>query len=117
MLVAVIIFIPHLSVIAKALAIITFILLTSPVAAHVLGRTGYFVGVPLWEGTVRDDLQGHYNPLTHELISGIEDELDEGKQDALPDEEPSEDASMKKKMNSSSKTHDSLVESPDLVDG
>lgn len=45
------------SVTARVLAIIGFITLTSPVAAHVIGRAGYFTGSPLWQGTARDDLR------------------------------------------------------------
>ncbi|HEY9033612.1 MAG TPA: monovalent cation/H(+) antiporter subunit G [Pseudomonadales bacterium] len=59
---------------ARALAIIVFVLLTAPVAAHVIGRAGYFVGVPLWDGTIKDDLHKHYNPETHELASPQPDE-------------------------------------------
>lgn len=57
---------------ARAMAIISFIVLTSPVAAHVIGRAGYFVGVPLWDGTVKDALKENYNPETHYLSSGYE---------------------------------------------
>ena len=57
------------SVTARAAAIIVFIVLTAPVAAHVIGRAGYFVGVPLWEGTIRDDLKDRYDPDTHILHS------------------------------------------------
>ena len=32
-----------------------FILLTTPVAAHVIARAAYFADVPLWEGTVLDE--------------------------------------------------------------
>jgi multicomponent Na+:H+ antiporter subunit G len=58
---------------ARVLAIISFIILTSPVAAHVIGRAGYFVGVPLWEGTIKDALKENYDPETHSLKSGLED--------------------------------------------
>lgn len=44
----------------RALATIAFLLLTAPVAAHRIGRAAYFLGVPLWRGTVRDDLRGKY---------------------------------------------------------
>lgn len=54
---------------ARALAVVVFIILTAPVAAHIIGRAGYFVGVPLWEGTIRDDLEGRYDPETHVLHS------------------------------------------------
>jgi len=41
---------------SRALAGIAFVVLTAPVAAHMIGRAAYFVGVPLWEGTVVDEL-------------------------------------------------------------
>jgi multicomponent Na+:H+ antiporter subunit G len=52
---------------ARALAAIAFFFLTAPVTAHLVGRASYFVGVPLWKGTVIDELRGRYNPLTHDL--------------------------------------------------
>ncbi|MEQ6916939.1 monovalent cation/H(+) antiporter subunit G [Halomonas aquatica] len=64
----------EVAVVARALGVIFFILMTAPVAAHVIGRAGYFVGVRLWSGTVKDELKPHYNPLTHELKSGLETE-------------------------------------------
>lgn len=59
-------------VMARAVAIIIFILLTAPIAAHVIGRAGYFVGVPLWDGTIKDELRDSYDPETHKLRSGYE---------------------------------------------
>lgn len=44
------------AVTGKIVAIIVFIVLTSPVAAHMLGRAAYFSGVPLWKEGVRDEL-------------------------------------------------------------
>ena len=32
-----------------------FVLLTTPVAGHVIARASYFAGVPLWKGTVLDE--------------------------------------------------------------
>ena len=32
-----------------------FVLLTTPVAAHVIARAAYFADVPLWSGTVLDE--------------------------------------------------------------
>lgn len=61
-------------VIAKAVAVIAFLALTAPVAAHAIGRAGYFVGVPLWENTRVDELQGRYNEETHTLASPDEGE-------------------------------------------
>lgn len=65
-------------VVTKAVAVILFILITAPIAAHAIGRAGYFVGVPLWEGSVKDELKSSYDPETHRLVSGLEtaDELD-----------------------------------------
>lgn len=49
----------------RALAALAFFLLTAPVTAHLIGRASYFVGTPLWERTVADELRGRYNPFTH----------------------------------------------------
>lgn len=54
---------------ARVIAIIGFIMLTAPVAAHVIGRAGYFVGVPLWDKIQQDDLKGQYDTTTHTLNS------------------------------------------------
>ncbi len=51
----------------RAIAISVFLLLTAPVAAHMIGRAAYFDGVPLWKGTVLDELRGHYRASTHSL--------------------------------------------------
>ncbi|GED21332.1 monovalent cation/H(+) antiporter subunit G [Halomonas halmophila] len=61
------------TVVARALAIILFIMMTAPVAAHVIGRAGYFVGARLWSGTLKDELKPHYDPLNHRLHSGLDD--------------------------------------------
>lgn len=60
-------------VFARALAIVVFILITSPIAAHVIGRAGYFTGTPLWSGTIKDELRENYDPETQTLRSGYED--------------------------------------------
>jgi multicomponent Na+:H+ antiporter subunit G len=52
----------NLGVATRALATISFILLTAPVGAHRIGRIAYLVGVSLWEGTIRDELKGIYPP-------------------------------------------------------
>lgn len=61
-------------VLAKAIAVIVFILITAPVAAHAIGRAGYFVGIPVWEKTVKDELINCYDPESHRLMSGLETE-------------------------------------------
>lgn len=53
----------------RALLVIAFLFLTQPVAAHMIGRAAYFVGVPLWEHTIIDELRGRYNATTHTLES------------------------------------------------
>ncbi len=58
---------------ARAAAVIAFIFLTAPVAAHLIGRAGYFVGVPLWKGTIKDELKPHYDAGNHSLRSGLEE--------------------------------------------
>jgi multicomponent Na+:H+ antiporter subunit G len=64
----------QVAVVARAFGVILFIMMTAPVAAHVIGRAGYFVGSKLWSGTVKDELRPNYDPLTHELKSGLETE-------------------------------------------
>jgi multicomponent Na+:H+ antiporter subunit G len=41
--------------IARVASIGAFVMLTSPVAAHVIARAAYVAEVPLWEGTVADE--------------------------------------------------------------
>lgn len=59
---AVAVFFGHLGATTRALATIVFVLLTSPVSAHMIGRAGYLDHVPMWEGTLLDELHGLYNP-------------------------------------------------------
>jgi len=47
---------PDTSVTTKAIAIIFFLIITAPIAAHMIGRAAYFTGTPLWKGTVVDEL-------------------------------------------------------------
>jgi multicomponent Na+:H+ antiporter subunit G len=54
---------------SRAFATIFFLVLTGPVAAHRIARAAYIDGFHLWDGTIRDDLSGHYDQLTHELES------------------------------------------------
>ncbi len=56
-----------LTIVARAAAVVVFLFLTAPVGAHVLGRAAYFARVPLWEGTLSDELHGHYDQATHAL--------------------------------------------------
>lgn len=44
------------SIVVQALLAILFLLITAPVAAHVIGRHAYRAGIPLWPGTWADEL-------------------------------------------------------------
>jgi multicomponent Na+:H+ antiporter subunit G len=46
-----------LSVTTRAVLVIGFFCLTAPVGAHMIARAAYAVGVPLWEGTIVDELR------------------------------------------------------------
>jgi len=67
----------------RALAVVIFLFATAPVAAHMLGRAAYLAGVPLWEGTLSDDLRGRYDVDTHVLASPANISDDEPKGNAL----------------------------------
>jgi len=54
----------------RAVAGTVFLLLTTPVAAHMIGRAAYVSGTPLWKGTLRDDLRDRYDPEAKTLSSG-----------------------------------------------
>lgn len=61
-----------LGVTMRAVATIVFLFLTAPVAAHMIGRAAYFVGIELWEGTRVDELRGRYDEESHTL-AGLPD--------------------------------------------
>lgn len=44
----------------RAVAAFLFLMLTAPVAAHLIGRAAYRVGVRLWQGTWIDELKNVY---------------------------------------------------------
>lgn len=48
---------PDISVTTKAIAIAFFLILTAPVAAHMIARTAYHLGVPMWKDTVMDEFE------------------------------------------------------------
>lgn len=73
-LLAVPVFFGDVAIGVRALLIIIFIFLTTPISAHMLARAAYIVGVPLWEGSVIDELEGRYDRQTGELASPDEDE-------------------------------------------
>ena len=52
---------------SQAFLVIAFMFLTAPIAGHLIGRAAYLVGSPKWDRTAHDDLEGRYDPNTHEL--------------------------------------------------
>lgn len=54
----------------RAALIICFIVLTIPVATHMIARAGYATNVPLSDETVVNELSGQYDPRTHVLAGG-----------------------------------------------
>ena len=58
-----------IGIFSRALIIISFLMITAPVTAHMIGRAAYFDGVPLWENTKLDELKGKYDEKTHDLKS------------------------------------------------
>lgn len=57
------------SISARIIAIIVFLILTAPVAAHKIARAAYLAGPGLWSGTRCNELEGRYNHDNHELAS------------------------------------------------
>ncbi|HSE90735.1 MAG TPA: monovalent cation/H(+) antiporter subunit G [Candidatus Binatia bacterium] len=69
-LIAVALYMEDLGVAIRAFFTVVFFFLTAPVAAHMIGRAAYFIGVPLWKGTMVDELRDRYDRRTHTLMSG-----------------------------------------------
>lgn len=61
-LIAVAFFYADLGITLRSLAAIMFLLLTAPVAAHLIGRAAYYSGIRLWEKTWIDQLKDRYYP-------------------------------------------------------
>jgi multicomponent Na+:H+ antiporter subunit G len=56
-LVAALVWFPDAATKAVAVVAIAFMFLSNPVGAHMIGRAAYLVGVPLWEGTIVDEMR------------------------------------------------------------
>lgn len=56
-LIAVAIFFADITTITRAVATILFLLITAPVAAHMIGRAAFRSGVPLWKTKVEEGAQ------------------------------------------------------------
>ena len=48
-------------VVVRALLVVAFLMLTAPIAAHLIGRAGYLDGVRMENSHVMDDLAGKYD--------------------------------------------------------
>lgn len=53
-LIAVAVFFGDITTITRAVATILFLLITAPVAAHMIGRAAFRSGVPLWNTKIED---------------------------------------------------------------
>jgi multicomponent Na+:H+ antiporter subunit G len=83
MVLAAAIYFNEFAIYTRAFALIVFLISTAPISTHMLGRAAYFDGVPLWKGTVQDDLYGHYEISTHRL----KEEIDQDQIDQIPEDE------------------------------
>lgn len=69
MLAAVAVHFGEAGVTTRVIAAIIFLFITAPVGAHMLARATYFLGVPLWDRMVLDELKGNYDEETHRLTT------------------------------------------------
>jgi multicomponent Na+:H+ antiporter subunit G len=60
-LIAEAVFYQEIGITLRALAAITFLLMTAPVAAHLIGRAAYYSGIKLWKKTWIDQLKDAYS--------------------------------------------------------
>lgn len=67
-LIAVALYFDNTVVTIRAAVIISFLVLTIPVATHMLARAGYTTNVPISDETVVNDLTGHYDHDMHLLV-------------------------------------------------
>lgn len=59
----------EVGILTRAIIIIVFLLLTAPIGAHLIGRAAYFDGIPLWNKSIINELEGNFNPIEHVLYS------------------------------------------------
>ncbi|HLT93066.1 MAG TPA: monovalent cation/H(+) antiporter subunit G [Membranihabitans sp.] len=60
---------PFTEVPIKSLAIIFFLLMTSPVAAHMIGRRAFRSNIPMWKDTWVDELEETYQQNSNSSIN------------------------------------------------
>lgn len=71
-----------LAVATRAILVVAFVFLTTPIGAQMIARAAHFIRVPLW-GAVVNELAGRYDPVTHEL-RGQDDSAGGGRGDEDP---------------------------------
>ena len=54
-----------IGIMSRGLIIISFLFLTAPVAAHMIGRAAYINKVPLWENSIVDELNKNVEDNEH----------------------------------------------------
>ena len=59
LLIAAVLEVSTISAFVKAVMLVSFGFLTSPIAAHMVGRAAYARGEPLWDGTLVDQMRDH----------------------------------------------------------
>ena len=67
-----------LGVTSRALATIAFVIITAPVGAHLISRSAYRTEVPLWRGTVADELRRRRGPA-EAAVGGAESPAEPGR--------------------------------------
>jgi multicomponent Na+:H+ antiporter subunit G len=59
-----------LAVTVRAVLAIGFFFMTAPIGAHLIARAAYAIGVPLWRGSITDELREyHQSAQTAELVA------------------------------------------------
>lgn len=91
-LVSAAIYFNDISVTSRVTAIILFLFLTAPVAAHVITRAAYFTGTKLWKKSIIDDLKGRYEDKTISLEEeeDVSESSPSSKNNSTTQESPSE---------------------------
>lgn len=74
MAVAMMFFFPDVSVVTRALALILFVILTAPVAAHMIGRAAYYSGVKLWSRSIVDEMRDYKSTVADDVARRIVEE-------------------------------------------
>ncbi|AAO91079.1 monovalent cation/H(+) antiporter subunit G [Coxiella burnetii] len=57
----------------EAVVIVWFIVMTAPIASHLIARASYFDNIKLTKATFIDELQPHYDQRTYRLKSALEE--------------------------------------------